>query len=341
MKKQMLSIALALVLCLSLTVPVFAAKDVSGNQIDISWHDGSNLVLKGVVDQKYDKRTGCYFFDVAVGGSLVLDLEFPKGHNRCYGLRMGGFYINIDHMSEPEGMGDGYWDLPAGKEPDQDQYVESDGKRQYVYNFTEAEMGKKNGFDKVIAFDLYWMDDLNGNGMYEDDVEGEAEFYVRVVPAESAIPSTGTAYASTQGVDVDGKTIEFPCYALKDANGNDTNYMMLRDVAHVLRGTDAQFSVGWDGPASTITATSGGIYQNVGSEMNTPFSGNRTYTVSTSKLTVNGKIVDVTAILLKDDKGGGYTYFKLRDLGKELNFNVSWIDGGIVINTDQPYSDAN
>ena len=31
-----------------------------------------------------------------------------------------------------------------------------------------------------------------------------------------------------------------------------------------------------------------------------------------------------TAILLTDDQGGGYTYYKLRDLGKVLNFNVGW-----------------
>lgn len=161
-------------------------------------------------------------------------------------------------------------------------------------------------------------------------------------PPTPAIPSTGTAYTSAQNVGVDNRTVKFPCYALKDEKGYSTNYMMLRDVAHVLRGTGAQFSVGWDGPTSTITATSGGVYQDVGSEMNTPFSGNRTYTVSASKLMVNGKAVDVTAILLKDDKGGGYTYFKLRDLGQALNFNVSWsAEKGIYINTDQPYSDAN
>lgn len=161
-------------------------------------------------------------------------------------------------------------------------------------------------------------------------------------PPTPAIPSTGTAYSSTQGVGVDGKTVEFQAYALKDANGNDTNYIKLRDVAHVLKGTGAQFSVGWDGTASTITATSGETYQDVGSEMNTPFSGNRAYTVSNLKLMINGKIVNVQAILLKDDKGDGYTYYKLRDLGKELNFNVSWsAERGIYINTDQPYSDAN
>ena len=34
--------------------------------------------------------------------------------------------------------------------------------------------------------------------------------------------------ASTQTVTVDGKAVEFQMYALKDANGNDTNYVKLR-----------------------------------------------------------------------------------------------------------------
>ena len=36
-------------------------------------------------------------------------------------------------------------------------------------------------------------------------------------------------------------------------------------------------------------------------------------------------------------QGGGYTYYKLRDLGQLLNFNVKW-DGGVVIETDNPYT---
>ena len=66
-----------------------------------------------------------------------------------------------------------------------------------------------------------------------------------LVPA--AYASGGTAYASTQTILVDGTSVVFQAYALKDANGNDTNYVKLRDVAQVLNGTAAQFEVGWNG----------------------------------------------------------------------------------------------
>ena len=41
-----------------------------------------------------------------------------------------------------------------------------------------------------------------------------------IVPA--AFAAGGTAYASTQIVEVDGKKVEFQMYALKDASGNPT-----------------------------------------------------------------------------------------------------------------------
>jgi len=46
---------------------------------------------------------------------------------------------------------------------------------------------------------------------------------------------------------------------------------------------------------------------------------------------------DLRGIVLTDD-GGGYTYFKLRDVGEALGFNVSWSPGGILIQSGKPYT---
>lgn len=147
-----------------------------------------------------------------------------------------------------------------------------------------------------------------------------------------------TAYATTQEVPIDGVPVTFETYALKDENGNLSNYIKLRDLALQLNDTDAQFSVDWNG-ATVITT--GEPYEPNGSEMKTPYSGDQPYEESTAPFVVNGEPVTISAILLRDANGGGYTYYKLRDLGKALDFNVSWIDGKVVINTDEPYSDAN
>jgi hypothetical protein len=122
-------------------------------------------------------------------------------------------------------------------------------------------------------------------------------------------------------------------YALLDANGNSTNYVKLRDLAHVLNGTAAQFAVGYSNAAG-ITLTSGQPYQDNGSEMKTPFSGDRAYTGGGQSVQVNGQSVTMTAINLLDDAGGGYNYFKLRDLGTALGFKVDWSAArGIYIET--------
>ena len=150
-------------------------------------------------------------------------------------------------------------------------------------------------------------------------------------PAQPTQPEQAIAYASTQNVLVDGKSVEFQCYALKDQNGNDTNYVKLRDVAQVLSGTAVQFEVGWDGAVNIETGKS---YTSNGSEMKTPFSGNRAYEPATAPTNINGQTAALEAIVLKDDAGGAYTYYKLRDLGKALGFLVDWsAEKGIFLET--------
>ena len=88
-----------------------------------------------------------------------------------------------------------------------------------------------------------------------------------IVVPEMPVQSVQLAYASTQTVTVDGKAVKFEMYALKDAKGNDTNYIKLRDLAYTLNGTAGQFEVGWNG---AINIEPGKGYTANGSEMSTP-----------------------------------------------------------------------
>lgn len=129
-------------------------------------------------------------------------------------------------------------------------------------------------------------------------------------------------------------------YALLDADGNPTNYIKLRDLAQILSGTEAQFAVGYDNAAKAISVTTGEAYTPNGSEMQTPFSGDRSYTGGAKSVTVDGEAVELTAITLTDDAGGGYTYFKLRDLGKVLGFNTGWTrEQGVFVESNKPYTE--
>ena len=176
--------------------------------------------------------------------------------------------------------------------------------------------------------------------LYGDWSEGAAMRGALLAYAGETSPAapSNIAYASAQTVSVDGRQVEFQCYALKDEKGNPTNYIKLRDLAVHLNGTPAQFGVDWDGSVLILPHTG---YTLNGSELQTPFSGDRAYQDSTAVTKIDGRVVDLAAFMLTDDSGGGYTYYQLRELGKALGFNVGWKpDRGIFVETDRPYDPA-
>ncbi len=157
----------------------------------------------------------------------------------------------------------------------------------------------------------------------------------------SALPALAAggemAAATTQIVEVDGKAVEFETYALLDANGYPTNYAKLRDVAHVLSGTPAQFAVDWS-PREGISVTTGKAYVPNGTEMDTPYEGDRACQRLGETTEVDGAAQSIAAIRLYDDANNGYTYYKLRDLGRYLGFQVDWSpERGVYVETDKLY----
>lgn len=153
------------------------------------------------------------------------------------------------------------------------------------------------------------------------------------MPEETKI--TAMAYPSTQTVTIDGNPVTFPCYALKDENGNLTNYVRIRDLAVALNGTKSEFFVDlYDGMVNVWPAHH--YNKPNGSEFSVPFSGERICEVKPkSLLRIKGctsRCAD--AILLTDDNGGGYTYYKLRDMEHVTGMKVNWsAETGITIET--------
>ena len=156
-------------------------------------------------------------------------------------------------------------------------------------------------------------------------------------PAVTTAPADANiAHARTQTIDLDGKMLILPTYALVDSNGNETNFVRLRDIAYVMNGTAARFNVGWGGAVNIAPKTD---YAPVGGELKTPFTVDRAYQESKAETKIDGQTVALRAILLTDDTGGGYTYYKLRDLGEALGFNVGWsAERGIYIESNKPYT---
>ena len=142
-------------------------------------------------------------------------------------------------------------------------------------------------------------------------------FFLTAIMALSAVPVyAGVPAAPTASkVQVNGEAKAFEAY-----NINDNNYFKLRDIAYVLNGTDASFSVGWDGTANSIALVKGEAYAPTGSEMKVSGTKDIKDAVeSTSAILIDGQKAALKAYTIK-----GNNYFKLRDLGTALGFNVGW-----------------
>ena len=228
----------------------------------------------------------------------------------------------------------------------------------YETYYVDSKTGESLGSLPVVASNIT----SDGMFVYRDTTSGLYGFgqltagsfgnsYAPDSGKGSAVPTPGdpngsetpaqVAYATSYSILVDGEEVAFDAYALRDADGNDTNYLKLRDVAHVLNGSLAQFNVGWDAEAGAITIQTRTDYTTPnGSEMSTPFTGDQAYTTNQAVVLVDGVETALEAITLTDSSGNGYTYFKVRDLGQALGFDVTWDSaaGAIVIDTTRPYS---
>lgn len=137
-------------------------------------------------------------------------------------------------------------------------------------------------------------------------------------PQAEAVPMARNA---TQSVSVDSQKSPLEMYALTDGQGNDVNYVKLRDLAQALNGTKAQFDVGYNG---AVTLTTGIAYSAAHTDVETPFQDDQPYTVPTAATLVDGKALELDAIQLTDEQGGGHIYYNLRELGDILGYQVNW-----------------
>ena len=124
------------------------------------------------------------------------------------------------------------------------------------------------------------------------------------------------AVLSTQKLTVDGKAVDCEKYNIDGAN-----YFKLRDIAYLLSGTQAQFSVTWDAESRTVSIRTNESYTPDGSELALS-GGDKSATAVLSRQTL--KIDGETVTGLSVYNIGGNNYFKLRELGDALSFAVAY-----------------
>ena len=156
------------------------------------------------------------------------------------------------------------------------------------------------------------------DGWYTDAEGGSAVTTATVFDSHSVVYAHWTApyvVLSPQKLAVNGKNIDCEKYNIDGAN-----YFKLRDLAYVLNGTGSQFGVGFDAATSTVTITTGTAYTSNGTELGEIVDNSSTAQISRQTILIDGvECGDLSVYNI-----GGANFFKLRDLGDALGFEVDY-----------------
>ena len=370
MRKKLLSLALALAVCLGLTVPTFAAGsewklEVPGKSNAEVFVGERTFTVRDWDVFEYTTATRTDSRQYAAKNLYVLS----KGDTAV--LTKGGETFEVFFMSawsDPDG--DGVYDsrlfdggiynggfLPADIASPQTGCIYQTyvyfGIADPKYGFDVDEYG---GWDAIgfpplpvtemkisadMLLGLYGPNTLVSVTAWDENaddpinvctilVEGNIQPTQPTTPAQPEQPAGATASPTNDKLAVNGVEQDPTVYKI-----GDSNYFKIRDVAAMLDGTGKQFAVGYDGQLKSVTATTGqGYARQPGDLAGAPAGGNKTAEISSDTIYVNGEKVD--AEVYKID---GSNYFKLRDLGKALDFYVGWSqERGVYIETDKSYS---
>jgi len=123
-----------------------------------------------------------------------------------------------------------------------------------------------------------------------------------------------TALASSHKVIINGQVQPFDAY-----NINGSNYFKLRDIAAKLSGSQTQFNVTWDPIFEAINLEKMSPYTFVGGELVTGNVASRQATMTTATLMLDRELTFAAAYNI-----AGNNYYKLRDLGRLIDFSVGW-----------------
>ena len=127
----------------------------------------------------------------------------------------------------------------------------------------------------------------------------------------------GITASAAEGVNALSADITFECNAvplnIETYNIANFGFYKLRDIAAMCDGTEKEFSVEWDGDKGMITLVSGGNYNVLASDLQPGGGQTQTAYASDVSVIINGEEVALTVYNIN-----GFTYYKLRELCKEI-----------------------
>lgn len=128
---------------------------------------------------------------------------------------------------------------------------------------------------------------------------------------------TFKAQVSKMEILLDGETVTPSGYLITQGESAYT-YFKLRDIAYLMRDKDCKFSVSYDSAARQISVIRGGTYKADGSEMKAAESV-KSALASSLPVRIDGQFTSMEAFNIN-----GFTYYKLRDMGEALGFEVDY-----------------
>lgn len=144
------------------------------------------------------------------------------------------------------------------------------------------------------------------------------------LPMSTAEAKARLAWYSEQPVAVNGGAETLSSYVLLDENGYETNYIGLGQLYALMVDRTAmtieageRLNVTTDAPELSMT----------GDRFDPALGASRAYRPAAVTAYVDGQPHTLSAIVFTDDGGTEYTYYKLRDLGLALGFDVGWSAG--------------
>ncbi len=154
------------------------------------------------------------------------------------------------------------------------------------------------------------------------DPEGAAVSQSTEYAVASNLLAATSPAQTTDSIELDGTPVQPEVYKI-----NNENYFKLRDIAYLLQDTNSKFSVNWDAATSSILLKTGEGYTSVGGEMS--YSGVGAAVLSHASVLVNGVQANMTAYNI-----AGNNYFRLRDIGNQVGFQVDYDDAEDIVLLD-------
>ncbi len=169
--------------------------------------------------------------------------------------------------------------------------------------YKTAFQARNQGWEQVPG---YFCTELWSNDRISDKEIGQL--------LDSYLAGPVLAQKSTHKMTVNGKAVSVSAYNI---NGN--NYFKLRDVAMLLKGTGAAFSLDWNGSEKKIILRTGAAYSPVGGELSALSSVPCFAAVTDASLYADGVLESPAAYNI-----AGNNYYKLRDIAAIAGFSLEW-----------------